>query len=163
VGSMWKAAQRLCLSQQERELLEGFVRAGSTPQKVILRIRIVLRSAEGVANHRVARELDTSRPTVLRWRRRFEEAGVEGLLEDAPRTGRRRRLSREKEEAIVNATLYSKPTGATHWSVRTLARAQRVSPATVYRVWRFTRCGCKRCARVDSGIDPRCRAIYERT
>jgi transposase len=136
---MWEAAQPLRLSRKERELLEGFARTGNTPQKIVLRIRIVLRSADGIANHALAAELRTSRPTVLRWRRRFEQAGVEGLLEDAPRPGRKRRLTREKEEAIVNATLYCKPTGATHWSVRTLARAQRVSPATVHRVWKAHR------------------------
>jgi len=86
---MWEAAQPLRLSRKERELLEGFAGAGNRPQKMALRIRIVLRSAEGVANHRLASELGTSRPTVLRWRQRFEQAGVEGLLEDAPRAGRK--------------------------------------------------------------------------
>jgi Homeodomain-like domain len=76
---MWEAAQPLRLSRKERELLEGFARAGNTPQKIVLRIRIVLRSADGIANHALAGELHTSRPTVLRWRRRFEQAGVEGL------------------------------------------------------------------------------------
>ena len=99
VDSMWEAAQPLHLGNKERELLQGFARAGSTPQKVVLRIRIVLRCAEGVANHRVAPELRTSRPTVLRWRRRFEQAGLAGLLEDAPRPGRKRKLTVEKEEA----------------------------------------------------------------
>ena len=136
---MWEAAKALPLSAGERELLEGFARAGSTPQKIALRVRIILRSADGVANHRLAAELGTSRPTVLRWRKRFEQAGLEGLLEDAPRPGRKRRLTPEKEEAIVNATLYRKPPGATHWSVRTLAQAQRVSPATVHRVWKAHR------------------------
>src|SRR5712692_8737626 len=142
------------LSARERELLEGFARAGSTPQKIALRIRIILRSADGVANHRLAAELVTSRPTVLRWRQRFEQAGVEGLLEDAPRPGRKRRLTREKEEAIVNATLYCKPTGATHWSVRTLARAQRVSPATVHRVWKAHRLQPHRVQRFKLSPDP---------
>lgn len=151
---MWKAAQPLRLSSKEREVLEGFARAGSTPQKIVLRIRIVLGSADGVANHALAAELRTSRPTVLRWRRRFEQAGVEGLLEDAPRPGRKRGLSREKEEAIVNATLYSKPPGATHWSVRSLARAQRVSPATVYRVWREHRLQPHRVRRFKLSPDP---------
>jgi transposase len=151
---MWEAAQPLHLSRKERDLLQAFARAGSTPQKIVLRIRIVLRSAEGVANHRVARELDTSRPTVLRWRRRFEQAGLEGLLADAPRSGRQRRLTPEKEEAIVNATLYSKPTGATHWSVRALARTQRVSPATVYRVWRVHRLQPHRVKRFKLSTDP---------
>lgn len=151
---MWEAAQPVRLSRKERELLEGFARAGNTPPKIALRIRIVLRSAEGVANHRLASELGTSRPTVLRWRQRFEQAGVEGLLEDAPRPGRKPRLTREKEEAIVNATLYSKPTGATHWSVRTLARAQQVSPATVYRVWKAHRLQPHRVRRFKLSPDP---------
>jgi transposase len=151
---MWKAARPLRLHGKEREVLESFARAGSTPQKIVLRIRIALRSADGVANHALAAELRTSRPTVLRWRRRFEQAGVQGLLEDAPRPGRQRRLSREKEEALVNATLYSKPLGATHWSVRSLARAQRVSPATVYRVWREHRLQPHRVRRFKLSPDP---------
>jgi len=152
---MWEAAQPLRLSRKERELLEAFVRAGNTPQKIALRIRIVLGSADGVANRRLAAELGTSRPTVLRWRQRFEQAGLEGLLEDAPRPGRKRRLTREKEESIVNATLYSKPKGATQWSVRTLARSQRVSPATVYRVWKAHRLQPHRVQRFKLSSDPR--------
>ena len=136
---MWQAARPLHLSAKERELLQGFARAESTPQKIALRLRIVLRSADGVANNRLAAELETSRPTVLRWRQRFEQAGLEGLLEDAPRPGRKKRLAAEKEEAIVNATLYSKPPTATHWTVRTMARAQQVGPTTVYRVWKAHR------------------------
>ena len=151
---MWEAAKPLRLSPKERELLDGFARAGGTPQKIALRIRIVLRSADGVANHRLATELGTSRPTVLRWRQRFEQAGLEGLLEDAPRPGRKRRLTPEKEEAIVNATLYHKPPGATHWSVRTLARAQRVSPATVHRVWKAHRLQPHRVKRFKLSTDP---------
>src|SRR5438034_1656058 len=151
---MWEAAQPLRLSRKERELLEAFVRAGNTPQKIALRIRIVLGSADGVANRRLAAELGTSRPTVLRWRQRFEQAGLEGLLEDAPRPGRKRRLTREKEESIVNATLYSKPKGATQWSVRTLARSQRVSPATVYRVWKAHRLRPHRVQPVKLSSDP---------
>jgi transposase len=152
---MWEAAQPLRLSNKERQLLQAFARSGNTPQKIVLRIRIVLRSAEGVANHRVAQELGTSRPTVLRWRHRFEQAGLDGLFEDAPRPGRKRRLTAEKEEAIVNATLYSKPAGATHWSVRALARAQRVSPATVYRVWRAHRLQPHRVKRFKLSTDPK--------
>lgn len=151
---MWEAAQPLRLSRKEREQLEGFARGGNTPQKVVLRIRIVLGSADGVANHRLAAELGTSRPTVLRWRQRFEQVGLKGLLEDAPRPGRKRRLTADQEEAIVNATLYSKPTGATHWSVRTLARAQRVSAATVYRVWKAHRLQPHRVQHFKLSTDP---------
>jgi transposase len=133
---MWEAAERLKIAREEWKVLDGLVSNGKTPQKVAFRVRIVRFAAQGHANHWIAQELGTSRPTVLRWRQRFEEEGVEGLLQDAPRPGRKKRLGRDKEQAIVNATLYSKPATASHWTVRTLARAQRVSAATVYRVWR---------------------------
>ncbi len=58
-----------------------------------------------------------------------------GLLKDAPRPGRKKRIGAEKVEAIVNATLQTTPPDATHWSVRSLAKRQRVSPATVHRIW----------------------------
>src|ERR1700757_2952521 len=87
--------------------------------------------AAGQSNNRLAKALGISRPTLLRWRERFAEAGVAGLLKDAPRPGRRKRIRPEKVEAIVNATLHTTPRDATHWSVRTMAQVQRVSPATV--------------------------------
>jgi transposase len=102
----------------------------------VLRINIVLGAAEGHANHALARELSTSLPTVLLWRRRYEAEGILGLLDDHPRSGRPKTITLEQEAAIVEATLRTQPADATHWSVRTMAVAQQVSPATVYRIWR---------------------------
>jgi len=96
---------------------------------------MVLGAAEGRPNHALAKELGISRPTLLLWRQRYVDAGVAGLLKDAPRPGRKKRIRAEKVEAIVNATLHTTPADATHWSVRTLAKRQRVSPATVHRIW----------------------------
>lgn len=70
------------------------------------------------------------------WRQRYSEAGVNGLLKDAPRPGRKKKISAKKVEAIVNATLHTKPKDATHWSTRVMARAQGVSEATVRRIWK---------------------------
>ena len=56
------------------------------------------------------------------WRQRYSEAGVDGLLKDAPRPGRKKKISAKKVEAIVNATLHTKPKDATHWSTRVMAR-----------------------------------------
>ena len=119
----------------DREQLEALVAAGKTPQKVALRARIVLGAAAGKANRALARELGTSRPTVLLWRARYEARGLGGLFRDAPRPGRRKQVSAKKVAAVVNATLRTTPRDATHWSVRTMARAQHVSPTTVYRIW----------------------------
>ena len=133
---MWKAAKALTLKKSDRELLDALVRNGQTPQKVAVRARLILSAADGLANNAIANELGISRPKVLRWRHRFAEAGVQGLLKDAPRPGRRKQLGAKKIEAIVNATLHTTPRDATHWSTRTLARAQGVSAVTVQRVWK---------------------------
>ena len=108
----------------------------STPQSIELRIDIVLGASDGVANHTLARNLATSLPTVLLWRRRYESEGIVGILEDHPRGGRPKSITAEREAAIVEATLRTQPVDAIHWSVRTMASAQDVSPATVHRIWR---------------------------
>jgi len=132
---MWKPAPALRVSRTDREWLEALVRSGKTPQRVALRARLVLGAAEGRANRALAQDLGISRPTVLLWRQRYVDAGVAGLLKDAPRPGRKKRIPAEKVEAIVTATLHTTPADATHWSVRTLAKRQHVSPATIHRIW----------------------------
>jgi transposase len=132
---MWKPARALRLRPDDREWLEALVHGGKTPQRVVLRARIVLGAAAGQSNHGLAKALGISRPTLLRWRQRYVEAGVGGLLKDAPRPGRHKRIRPDKVEAIVTATLHTTPRAATHWSVRSMAQAQRVSPATVHRIW----------------------------
>jgi transposase len=132
----WEAAAALSVRAGDREMLSALARGGSTPQKIALRARIVLGAADGRANHALAQELGVSRPTVLLWRGRFAELGVDGILKDAPRPGRKPQISGRKVESIVDATLHTTPPDATHWSVRTMAKAKGVSPATVHRIWR---------------------------
>jgi transposase len=135
VGFMWKPTAALPMSLEQKRTLEAWVRARNTPQTVALRARICLLASEGMPNNAIAKRLETSRPTVLLWRKRFKERGVLGLSEEAPKGPSKRRLSRSKVDEIVQATLHTKPPGATHWSVRTMAKAQGVSHATVTRIW----------------------------
>jgi len=132
---MWQPAEALVVSAADQQALKTLVRSGRTPQKIALRARIVLGAAAGQANRTLARTLGTTRPTVLLWRQRYAEAGLPGLLCDAPRPGRQPRISAAKVQAIVEATLHTTPRTATHWSTRTMARAQGVSEATVRRIW----------------------------
>src|SRR5262245_1172075 len=81
-----------------------------------------------------ARQLSTSLPTVLLSRRRFQEQGLIGILEDQPRSGRPKEITPEHEAALIDKTLHSKPSNATQWSVRLMAREQGLSPATV-QLW----------------------------
>lgn len=129
-------APKLPLSDSERRQLRGISHHRSTPRGVALRVNIILGAAEGVANHVLARNLSTSLPTVLLWRKRYESEGMEGIVEDRPRSGRPKRISEEREAAIVEATMKTTPKDATHWSVRAMAASQKVSPATVQRIWK---------------------------
>src|SRR5215469_3407958 len=132
---MWDVPEALAISEEQQRTLEAWSAARHTPQKVVFRSRIVLMAAEGKTNRRIAQELQTSRPTVILWRQRFAEGGPAALTEDAPGRGRKPRISSEKVKRIVQATLHTKPKAATHWSVRSMAKAQGVSLATVQRIW----------------------------
>ncbi len=132
---MWEPAAALMVSAGQRVILEQLVRARGTPQKLVLRSRIILHAAEGMANNAIAETLGTSRPTVLLWRERFKRLGLAGLEKDAPRPGRQPKIPAAKTAQVIEATLQTKPPAATHWSVRTMAKAQGLSRMTVQRIW----------------------------
>jgi transposase len=131
-----QAAPKLILSEAERKQLLAYSRHRGTPKGILLRVNIILGASEGIANHVLARNLETSLPTVLLWRRRFKRDHLAGILEDRPRSGRPREIPEERETAIVEATIHTTPKDATHWSIRTMAASQKVSPATVQRIWK---------------------------
>ena len=132
---MWTVPDALPVTVEQRRTLEAWVAARNTPQKVVFRSRIVLMAADGKANRRIAHDLGTSRPSVILWRQRFVAGGTAALTEEAPGRGRKPAITATKVKAIVTATLQTKPRAATHWSVRTMAAAQGVSPASVQRIW----------------------------
>jgi transposase len=132
---MWKPANALIMTEEQRNILEYWVRAKTTPQRVVLRSRICLLSAEGISHNAIAKRLNTSRPTVLLWTNRFYEQGAPGLSEDAPHGSSSRRLDAKKVRDIVEATLHSTPKDATHWSTRTMAKVKGISHTTVQRIW----------------------------
>jgi transposase len=100
-----------------------------------MRSRIVLQAAAGQSNSAIARQLATRAHTVGKWRRRFVEAGLDGLL-DEPRPGTPRKLSDEQVEQVLSRTLESQPEAATHWSTRDMGKACGLSQSTVSRIWR---------------------------
>ena len=132
---MPKSADLLTISPEQRRTLEAWVRAQNTPQSVAFRARIALLAADGVPNSRIAREVGVSRPTVMLWRQRFLQGGPSALTEIASGRGRRVTYGADRVNEVVQATTQTKPPGATHWSTRTMAKAQGLSKATVQRIW----------------------------
>src|SRR4030042_1004011 len=131
-----RTSRRIDASGKDRVQLNKMVRNGKTPQKVALRARIVLLSADGVPTGQIMRQLGTTTPTITRWRDRYETDGITGLLKDRSRPGRKRRIGEAKVREVVERTLQEKPSHATHWSTRGLAAVAGLSPASVQRIWK---------------------------
>src|SRR3989454_512665 len=132
---MPRLALRVCLSETDRLELERWVAAHCTPQQVAQRYHIVLARPRGTPDKDIATDLEINFKTAALWPKRFINEGPYCLWEVAEGRGRKPTLTPQAIERIVDATLRTKPAGATHWSCRTMAKAQGVSKATVNRIW----------------------------
>jgi transposase len=126
----------LALSEDQQKQLEQWLAALGTPQQVALRARIVMAAGCGSSDAAIAAEMNINRKTVRLWCERFVAQGLPGLWEVAPGRGRKATYSAEKIQAVIDATLQSKPEGMTHWSCRLMAANQGLSKSTVSNLWR---------------------------
>lgn len=122
------------LTDEERETLVRWARRAKSSQALALRCRIVLGCAEGKSNQVVAAELGIWPQTVGKWRRRFVQRRMEGLV-DEPRPGAPRKITDEQVEEVIVATLERQPKDATHWSRASMAAESGLSKSTVGRIW----------------------------
>lgn len=125
----------LTLSDEEREQLLRWSRRAKSSQALALRSRIVLGCGEGLDNKSVAARVGCSTNTVSKWRARFLEARLDGLV-DEPRPGRPATITAEQVEDVVVATLESTPANATHWSRAKMAERSGLSKSTIGRIWK---------------------------
>jgi transposase len=123
------------LSDEERGQLEAWARRRTSAQALALRSRIVLLAAQGLSNTEIARRLGISRPPVTKWRSRFAEHRLDGLV-DEPRPGRPRTVTDEQVEEVIVKTLETTPKDATHWSTRSMASEVGLTQSAVLRIWR---------------------------
>ena len=100
-----------------------------------MRARIVLNCGEGLNNSEVARKLQITGATVGKWRQRFIEFGLDGLL-DEPRVGAPRKITDQQIEDVVTKTLESMPANSTHWSTRLMAQEEGLTQNAIVRIWR---------------------------
>jgi transposase len=132
---MGKAAVAIDLTAPERRELESLARAHRTEQAMARRARIVLAAAAGLENKAICAEVGADANTVSKWRRRFAADRLEGLL-DEPRPGTPRKIGDDEIAETVRLTLETAPPGATHWSLRSMAKAVGYAPSTIHRIWR---------------------------
>ena len=137
-----RVAAAINLSDPERRKLQRLSRARSSALRVRERAEIVLLAADGLLNKQIAQQTGSDPGKVGRWRNRYAEQGLEGIMKDKTRPGRIPPISPSLRSEIIDKTLTETPVGATHWSQASMAREAGVSPATVGRIWAAsTRCG----------------------
>lgn len=125
----------LSLTEEEVQQLTRWTRRRKSSQALALRSRIVLACAEGASNKDVAEDLGISTATVGKWRARFLEHRLDGLVDD-PRPGRPATVTAEQVEDVVVTTLEQTPVNATHWSRAKMAERTGLSKSTIGRIWR---------------------------
>jgi transposase len=131
---MGRPPDQFVISGKQRRELETLLRGKRTPRVVAERASIVKALASGSTVAEVSQATGYSRNAVYRWRARFEQEGVEGLV-DRERAGRPRELPAAKARQILTMTVERIPHEATHWSLRLMARYAGVSVYQVRQVW----------------------------
>jgi transposase len=135
MGTRGRPRADLVLSDDERVTLQRWARRTKSSQALALRCRIVLACAEGLSNVEVADRLSISRMTAGKWRSRFLQRRLEGLV-DEDRPGRPPSITLDQVEDVVVATLEQTPRHATHWSRASMAERTGLSKSTIGRIWR---------------------------
>jgi transposase/transcriptional regulator with XRE-family HTH domain len=123
------------VEEADRAELLRWSRRASSAQSLALRSKIVLACAEGLDNKAVAARLGCAQATVGKWRARFVDAGLDGLL-DEPRPGRTPTVTAEQVEDVIVTTLEASPRNATHWSRAKMAERTGLSKSTIGRIWK---------------------------
>lgn len=125
----------LSISGDDQDQLRSWSKRRKTAQALAMRSRVVLLAAQGQSNTLIAAQLGVTLQTVGKWRQRYLEQGLDGLV-DEPRPGTSRKLSDSDVERVLARTLESQPEAATHWSTRDMARACGLSQSSISRIWR---------------------------
>ena len=130
-----RVAQSIKLTENEIKTLTSWSRGRRTPTRLMKRAKMVLMAAEGEQDKTIAKGLGIDRRQVSRWRRRFIEKRLTGIEKDLPRGGRKATKREQMAPLIIEKTTQTKPSNATHWSVRTLADTLGIDKSMVQRVW----------------------------
>jgi transposase len=127
-------AEPLVLTEEERQELQQMMQSRTLPAGDVMRSRMVLLLADGVAYQKIQDLLDTTAPTIARWKRRFLQHRIAGLMEEL-HPGRQPSVRTPKLQAKVLAAIKEGPKdGSTHWSCRKLASRFQVSKDTIQRI-----------------------------
>ena len=142
----------LTITDEQREELKKWAQSRTLPAGDVFRARLILALAEGQTYEQIKASLQTTAPTISRWKQRFEHNGLAGL--DARH--KRAATADAAVQARIARKTQQKPTdGSTHWTCRKMAAALGLSKSTVQRVWTQMRLKPHRLDGYRASNDPR--------
>lgn len=141
---MPKQAVPVNCNAEDRKELEKWSRGGKTEKRLAFRAEIILRCLEGKTITVVAKELDTRRFTVTKWRSRFSKHGLPGLV-DKPRSGKPKRYDASLKTKILQTLEQPAPKGQSSWDGKSLAATIGASDDAVWRILRKEGIQLQRC------------------
>jgi transposase len=128
-----RCRELLELTETEREELSKSSSSRRLPAGDVFRAKLILALADGMTWQQIITTLGTTRPTIARWKARFEKHRLEGL--DPRHKGSQPRAATPAVQArVARRVQQSPPDGSTQWSCRTLAADLGLSRATVHRI-----------------------------
>jgi len=143
----------LPLSEEQRCELNRWAQSRTLPAGDVFRARLILALGDGWSYSQIKQRLQTTAPTISRWKQRFERDGIAGL--DPQHKGSQPRVANAQVQArIARKTQQKPPDGSTHWSCRKMAEVMGVSKSTVQRVWAQARLKPHRLERYMASNDP---------
>ncbi len=128
-------AKPITLTAEEQAELEQMTQSRTLPAGDVFRARLVLMLAEGLPYRTIQERLDTTAPTISRWRRRFVKQRMAGLLEIRHPGQKPWVITPALQAKVLEATRRKPSDGSTHWSCRKLAKHLHISKDTVQRIW----------------------------
>jgi len=123
----------LQVSAEQRGELESRTQSRSLPAGDVFRARLILALADGLSCREIERKLGASAPTVSKWKRRFEQDGIEGL-QGRQQGSKPRRATPGMQARVIRRAQQKPSAGSTHWSCRKLSEKLGVSKSTVQRI-----------------------------
>src|SRR6201997_5396572 len=133
LGDLVMVRHKIELAAEEAEELSRRARATTVSVRDRRRAEIIVLSAQGLTQQRIAEQLGISRVAVNRWVGRFALHRLDGLNDRAGR-GRKPWLPQTAVQQEVEQAV-TPPPHLGRWSCRAMARAAGTSPASVQRLW----------------------------
>ncbi len=132
---MGRIAKPVILNQEEREDLKAIASSGTYEARLVQRAKIVLLCSDGVAIKQIAEKLDIRPNTVIVWRDRYVEEGLDGLY-DRARPGKPATYDKAFRNEVLRLLETPLPDGLASWDGPTVASQLNVSKHAVWRLLR---------------------------